>query len=202
MLVAIVGLGLAALRGSVVEARQVLGGLIGAAVLVGIVGSLVYALLVWTDAITSGLMHSHWGQRALGNWRDIGDAFAETTPARETAHAASALVSSASPAAPANGTPPDDGTGAPWILRLLIAMLTAFFGALVWVEQQVRDGALVLVLVFSGLALASMASPRHRRARAPLRAADRRRRGGRAGDDHDPARRRVTDAERGGWRRR
>ena len=79
MLLAITGLGFAALRGSVVEARQVLGGLVGAAVLIGLVGSLVYALVVWTDAITNGLVHSHWGQRALGNWRDLGDAYGETT---------------------------------------------------------------------------------------------------------------------------
>ena len=162
VLVAIVSLGLAALRGSVIEARQVLEGLIGAALLISVVGSLVYALVVWSDAITNGLLHSHWGQRALGDWRDLGDAFGETTPVASGGHAASALVASASPAAPANGTPPDDGTGVPWMLRLLIAMLTAFFGAFVWVEQQIRDGALVLVLVFSGFALAFMASPRLR----------------------------------------
>ena len=82
MLLAIAGLGFAALRGSVVETRQVLGGLVGAAVLIGLVGSLVYALVVWTDAITNGLVHSHWGQRALGNWRDLGDAYGETTASR------------------------------------------------------------------------------------------------------------------------
>ena len=77
-------------------------------------------------------------------------------------HSASALLSSADPAAPANGTPLDDGSGAPWILRLLITVLTVFFGALVWVELQIREGALLLLLVFSGLAFASFAWPRHR----------------------------------------
>ena len=142
-----------------VETRQVLGGLVGAAVLIGLVGSLVYALVVWTDAITNGLVHSHWGQRALGNWRDVGDAYGETTAA---GHSASSLLSSADPAAPANGTPLDDGSGAPWILRLLITVLTVFFGVLVWVELQIREGALLLVVVFSGLAFASFAWPRHR----------------------------------------
>jgi hypothetical protein len=159
VLLAIAGLGFAALKGSVVETRQVLGGLVGAAVLIGLVGSLVYALVVWTDAITNGLVHSHWGQRALGNWRDLGDAYGETSAA---GHSASALLSSADPAAPANGTPLDDGSGAPWILRLLITVLTVFFGALVWVELQVREGALLLLLVFSGLAFAAFAWPRHR----------------------------------------
>ncbi|HEX5922814.1 MAG TPA: hypothetical protein VFY45_03210 [Baekduia sp.] len=159
VLLAITGLGFAALRGSVVETRQVLGGLVGAAVLIGLVGSLVYALVVWTDAITNGLVHSHWGQRALGNWRDLGDAYGETTAA---GHSASSLLSSADPAAPANGTPLDDGSGAPWILRLLITVLTVFFGVLVWVELQIREGALLLLVVFSGLAFASFAWPRHR----------------------------------------
>jgi hypothetical protein len=162
VLLAIAGLGFAALKGSVVETRQVLAGLVGAAILIGLVGSLVYALVVWTDAITNGLVHSHWGQRALGNWRDLGDAYGETSAVKGAGHSASALLSSADPAAPANGTPLDDGTGAPWILRLLIAALTVFFGALVWVELQIREGALLLLLVFSGLAFASFAWPRHR----------------------------------------
>ena len=50
----------------------------------------------------------------------------------------------------------------PAILRLLIAVLTVFFGALVWVELQIREAALLLLLVFSGLAFASFAWPRHR----------------------------------------
>ena len=37
-------------------------------------------------------------------------------------------------------------------------MLTVFFGVLVWVELQIRDGVLLLLVVFSGLALASLAS--------------------------------------------
>jgi hypothetical protein len=162
VLLALAGLGFAALRGSVVETRQVLGGLVGAAVLIGLVGSLVYALVVWTDAITNGLVHSHWGQRALGNWRDLGDAYGETSAVKGAGHSASALLSSANPAAPANGTPLDDGSGAPWMLRLLITVLTVFFGVLVWVELQIREGALLLLLVFSGLAFASFAWPRHR----------------------------------------
>ena len=162
VLLAITGLGFAALRGSVVETRQVLGGLVGAAVLIGLVGSLVYALVVWTDAITNGLVHSHWGQRALGNWRDLGDAYGETSAVKDAGHSASSLLSSADPAAPANGTPLDDGSGAPWILRLLITVLTVFFGVLVWVELQIREGALLLLVVFSGLAFASFAWPRHR----------------------------------------
>jgi hypothetical protein len=162
VLMALAGLGFAALKGSVVETRNVLAGLVGAAVLVGLVGSLVYALVVWSDAITNGLVHSHWGQRALGNWRDLGDAYGESSAVRDAGHSASALLSSADPAAPANGTPVDDGTGAPWILRLLIAVLTVFFGALAWVELQIREGALLLLLVFSGLAFTSFAWPRHR----------------------------------------
>jgi hypothetical protein len=162
VLLALAGLGFAALKGSAVEARQVLGGLVGAAVLIGLVGSLVYALVVWTDAISNGLVHSHWGQRSLGNWRDLGDAYGETTAAKSAGHSASALLSSADPPAPANGTPLDDGSGAPWILRLLIAVLTVFFGALAWVELQIREGALLLLLVFSGLAFTSFAWPRHR----------------------------------------
>ena len=162
VLLALAGLGFAALKGSVVEARQVLGGLVGAAVLIGLVGSLLYALVVWTDAISNGLVHSHWGQRALGNWRDLGDAYGETTAVKSAGHSASALLSSADPPAPANGTPLDDGSGAPWILRLLIAVLTVFFGALAWVELQIREGALLLLLVFSGLAFTSFAWPRHR----------------------------------------
>lgn len=162
VLLALAGLGFAALKGSAVETRQVVGGLVGAAVLIGLVGSLVYALVVWTDAISNGLVHSHWGQRALGNWRDLGDAYGETTAVKSAGHSASALLSSADPPAPANGTPLDDGSGAPWILRLLIAVLTVFFGALAWVELQVREGALLLLLVFSGLAFTSFAWPRHR----------------------------------------
>jgi hypothetical protein len=107
-------------------------------------------------------VHSHWGQRALGNWRDLGDAYGESSAVKGAGHSASTLLSSADPAAPANGTPLDDGTGAPWILRLLIAVLTVFFGALVWVELQIREGALLLLLVFSGLAFAAFAWPRHR----------------------------------------
>ena len=56
----------------------------------------------------------------------------------------------------------DDGSGAPWILRLIITVLTVFFGVLVWVELQIREGALLLLVVFSGLAFASFAWPRHR----------------------------------------
>ena len=97
--------GLAALRGSVVETRQVLGGLVGAAILIGLVGSLVYALVVWTDAITSGLVHSHWGQRALGDWRDLGDALRRNDAGEGAGHAASSLLSSAEPAGPGERHP-------------------------------------------------------------------------------------------------
>lgn len=138
-------------------AEDLLIGVLYAAVAVSIFGSVLYLTVSFTDAVTNGFVRSSWGQRALGNWSDLGDSYAHVSPGRD----AQDTLTGAATGAAGNGTPADDGRG-PWVLRIILMVLTILFGGLTWVELQVREGALLLLAIFSGLALVASASPRHR----------------------------------------
>ncbi|MCK9250806.1 MAG: hypothetical protein M0P31_17745 [Solirubrobacteraceae bacterium] len=161
----LIGAMFAALSGRISDAGRLLQSLIGAAFLIGLVGSLMWAGIVFTDEVTNGIAKSDWGQRSLGAWNDLGDSYANVEPGNPDAGADSTSdqpASGAEGAQPgANGTPPDDGKG-PWLLRLVVAAVTMLAGLLVAIQLQVREGALVLLLLFSGVLLASYAWPRLR----------------------------------------
>lgn len=134
---------------------EVLRGVVWAAMAVALFGAVLYSLVAFTDAVSNGMLHSTWGQRALGNWRDFGDQYAGVSPGKDAKDALTSTAQSAT------GGMPDDGKG-PWFLRMLIAFFTVLFGILVWIEMQVREAGLILVLLFSGLVLVAHVWPRLR----------------------------------------
>ena len=155
LLATILGMTLAGVLGRASDVGRIFTSMISVALIIGVVGSLLLASLRVSDEMTSRTLNSTWGQQALGNWKDLGDSYADATPKKDDEAAASEDASAAddgTPAAP-SGTPQDDDKG-PWPVRLLIAFFTAIFGALVWLEMQIRDGLLYLLLAFGGLLLA------------------------------------------------
>jgi hypothetical protein len=161
---AMVGLMFAGFSGRISDVGRVLSGMIGAALIIGIVGSLLFASLQVSDTATQGAVESRWGQQALGNWSDLGSSYANASPTTSDQGGSDANKAQDDPAQAqeaGQGTPPDDGKG-PWVLRFVIMLLTAFAGALVWLELQIRDGLLMVLLLFSGLMLAGYAFERLR----------------------------------------
>lgn len=154
LLATILGLILAGVRGRVSDVGRIFAGMMSVALIIGVVGTLLLGALQLSDAVTAESLRSPWGQRALGNWKDLGDSYAHASPVRDTANAAKSAAAQVT----GNGTPADDGKG-PWIVRLLIAFFTAFCGALVKLELLIRDGLLYLLLAFGGLLLAGYPFP-------------------------------------------
>ncbi|MGX6446932.1 hypothetical protein ACVU7I_02510, partial [Patulibacter sp. S7RM1-6] len=158
----LLGLMFAAFSGRISNVGRVLSGMIGAALVIGIVGSLLFTAVQLSDEVSAGTVQSQWGQQALGNWTDLGDSYANASPVSEEDGGPGEEAGNAPDDAAAEteqagqGTPPDDGKG-PWVLRFLIAIVTVFAGALVWLELQIRNALLELLLVFSGLMLAGYA---------------------------------------------
>ncbi len=168
LLATIVGMTLAGALGRASDVGRIFTSMVSVALMIGVVGSLLLAGLRVSDEVTSQTLNSTWGQKALGNWKDLGDSYADATPKKGNEGGAPAGENRTQPAevtagggtaaAPSTGTPQDDEKG-PWPIRLLIAFCTALFGALVWLEMQIRDGLLYLLLAFGGLLLAAYPLP-------------------------------------------
>ncbi len=169
LLATILGMTLAGVMGRASDVGRIFTSMVSVALIIGVVGSLLLAGLQVSDEMTARTLNSSWGQQSLGNWKDLGDSYAEASP-KTGDDAASPGESRTQPgedetaadagasAMPATGTPQADDKG-PWPIRLLIAFCTALFGALVWLEMQIRDGLLYLLLAFGGLLLAGYPFP-------------------------------------------
>jgi hypothetical protein len=171
LLATIIGMTLAGVMGRASDVGRIFTSMVSVALIIGVVGSLLLAGLRVSDEMTSQTLNSSWGQQSLGNWKDLGDSYADATPKKDNDDEGAAPgenrtqpdegetgTDAGASATPQTGTPQADDKG-PWPIRLLIAFCTALFGALVWLEMQIRDGLLYLLLAFGGLLLAGYPFP-------------------------------------------
>lgn len=160
LLATILGMTIAGALGRVSDVGRIFTSMVTVALIIGVVGSILLAGLRMSDAVTTETLNSSWGQKSLGNWKDLGDSYAGATPTDDAdAGAAQPDAGAAAPDTGESGTPPADDEKGPWPIRLLIAFFTALFGAIVKLEMLVRDGLLYLLLAFGGLLLAGYPLP-------------------------------------------